>query len=50
MDELYPSKELFDLINFYGEKVVQMACQLLEVDLPKPHLYVEVSTVHGQNE
>ena len=26
MDELYPSKELFDLINFYGEKVVQMAC------------------------
>ena len=30
MYDLDPSKELFDLINFYGAKVVQGAGELLE--------------------
>ena len=34
MDELDPRKEFFDLINFDGTKVVQVAGELLEVDLP----------------
>ena len=34
MDELDLRNELFDLIKFEGEKLVQVQDELLEVDLP----------------
>ena len=48
MDELYTRKELFDLIKFYGDKVVQVVGELLEVDLP--NLTCMLCTLHvGKN-
>ena len=35
MDDIDPRKKLFDLINFDGTQVVQVAGELPEVDLPE---------------
>ena len=47
MDEFDHRKELFELVNFYGAKVVQVAGELLEVD--HPNLYCMLCTLHGGN-
>ena len=47
MDELYPRKEIFDLINFDGAKVVQVAGGLIEVDFP--NLVCMLCTFYGGN-
>ena len=47
MDELDPRKELFDLINFDGTKVVQVEGELLELDLP--NLTYVLFTLNGGN-
>ena len=47
MDVLDPRKELFDLINFDGTKVVQVEGELLELDLP--NLTYVLFTLNGGN-
>ena len=46
-DEPDPSKELFNLINFDGRKVVQEEGDLFEVDWPD--LTCMLCTFHGEN-
>ena len=47
MDELDQRKELFDLINFYCAKLVQVKGCLLEVD--RTNLTCMLCTLHGVN-
>ena len=47
MDEIDPRKELFDLINCYGFKVVQVSDEILEVDFP--NLACMFLTLHVSN-
>ena len=47
MDKIDPRKELFYLINFDGDKVVQVACELLEVY--HPNFTCMLCNMHGGN-
>ena len=47
MDDIDPRKGLFDLINFYGAKFLQVAGELLGVD--RPNLFCILCTLHGVN-
>ena len=47
MDDIDPSKELFDLINFDGAKVVRVTVEILEVD--NPNLTCMLFTLNGVN-
>ena len=47
MDDIYPRRELFDLINFDGAKLVQVAGDSLELYHPK--LTFMLCTFHGGN-
>ena len=47
MDGLDPTKELFDLVNFDGATVVQVAGEILEID--RPNLMSMLCCLHGGN-